>query len=161
MSTPQKQREIVQKRQTKMHDAQRKYDTQWNIVNIQVPEIRALSLQKEHLTREVATLKLRYEVSLGTIQRHQQRLEESGRPGGNGEFEKNARKELEKEKKKCAHVEDKIKAIAKTIEKAQKNERKAREKLDELHNKLAEAKIQVKIEQGRLLQLADRHRIGQ
>ncbi|KAI0532805.1 hypothetical protein GGR58DRAFT_148840 [Xylaria digitata] len=165
MSTPQKQREIVRKKQAKMHKAQRKYDTQSNVVNARVTEIRALCLQKEELMREAATINHPYEVSLATIERHEQRLAESGRPGGNGEFEKNARKGLEMEKKKCEEAEDRIKArikaVAKNIEKAQRSEQKAREKLDELHDKLVEAKTQVRAEQGRWLRSVERHqRLG-
>ncbi|KAF2968684.1 hypothetical protein GQX73_g4862 [Xylaria multiplex] len=129
-----------------MHKAQRKYDTQYNVVNTRVTEIRALSLQKEELIHEVATVNHPYEVSLATLKRHVQRLAESGRPGGNGEFEKNARKGLEIEKKKCeeaeARIKARIKAVVKNIEKAQKSEQRERKKLDELHGKLAEAKTQ-------------------
>ncbi|KAI0423048.1 hypothetical protein F5X98DRAFT_382388 [Xylaria grammica] len=160
MSTPKKQEKNVQNKQTKLNDVKRKYDTQWNAVNTWVEKIRALGIQKENLTREVAALKFRHQISLGTFRRHEQRLAESGRPGANGEFEKNARKDLENEEKKYKKVEDEVKAVTKGIETAQESERKARRKLDELHGKLADARIKLRIEEGRLLQFGDRYRLA-
>ncbi len=113
------------------------------------------------VVRELATLELRYKGSLASFQRHEQRLAESGRPGGNGEFERNARDDLEKAKKVCKEVEGKISAMDKTIERAQKSERKAREKLDGLRGKLAESRMQLRVEEGKLLRFSDRYQLVQ
>ncbi|KAI1354031.1 hypothetical protein F5Y01DRAFT_322293 [Xylaria sp. FL0043] len=156
MSTVQKQKETILRKESKLQDCKNKVDRQWNTVNVRVAEIHALETQRENVTRETRTLELRYAASLASLQRHEQRLAESGRPGGNGEFEQNARNDLEVTRKQCKEMQGKIKALDKTIEKARKSERKAREKLDELRGRLSQSRLQLRAEEGKLLRFSDR-----
>lgn len=48
MSTFQKQREIVRKKEAKLRDYKSKVDMQRNTVNIRVADIQALGIQKEN-----------------------------------------------------------------------------------------------------------------
>ncbi|KAI0805061.1 hypothetical protein GGR55DRAFT_681347 [Xylaria sp. FL0064] len=156
MSAVQKQKALILRKESKLQDCKNKVDRQWNTVNVRVAEIYALEIQRENLIRETRTLELRYSASVASLQRHEQRLAESGRPGGNGEFEQNARNDLEITRKQCKEMQGKIRAMDKTIEKAHKSERKAREKLDELRGRLSQSRLQLRAEEGKLLRFSDR-----
>ncbi|KAI0431764.1 hypothetical protein F5Y09DRAFT_340312 [Xylaria sp. FL1042] len=159
MSIVQKQKEIVLEKESKLRDYKNQVDRQWNDVNVHVSEIHALVVQKANLMREVAAQELRYKGSVASLKRHEHRLAEAGRPGGNGEFEQNARNALEKTKKQCKEMQVKIKGMDKTIDKARKREQKAREKLDWLRGKLAQARLQLRAEEGKLLQFTDKEQL--
>ncbi|KAI1129284.1 hypothetical protein F5Y10DRAFT_264276 [Nemania abortiva] len=151
--TMEKQTEVVNKKREKVHELRRKVEVQEGVVQTQTGEVQALGRQKQHLTRQLGLLEVRYEESLSSLERHEERLARSGRPGANGSFERNMRREVDSRKEECKDVADQIKALEKDIKKAEKSERKAQEKLDELQNKLSEANLQLRNEQGRLLQL--------
>lgn len=106
------------------------------------------------VTRQLGLLEVRYEESLSTLERHEQRLAMSGRPGANGDFERNLRREVEEKRIASKEAKDRVKAIEKTLDKAERSERKAQEKLNDLQNRLNEANAQLRIEHGRMLQMA-------
>ncbi|KAI0972037.1 hypothetical protein F4678DRAFT_460865 [Xylaria arbuscula] len=159
MSTVQKQRAIILKKEARLRDYKSKVDAQWNTVNARVAEIQALDAQKEDLHRALATLEMRYKDSQSSLQRHSQRLAESGRPGANGEFERNAREEAEKTRAQGKEMQGKIRAVEKTIRKAEKRERRARDKLDALRGKLAESRLRLRVEEGKLERFSDRYQL--
>lgn len=88
------------------------------------------------------------------LERHEQRLARSGRPGANGDFERNLRRDVEEKRIASKEAKDRVKAIEKAIDKAERSERKAQEKLNEVQSKLSDANLQLRTEHGRMLRMA-------
>ncbi|KAI1198265.1 hypothetical protein F5X97DRAFT_342784 [Nemania serpens] len=149
-----KQKEIVEKKRDKVHEFRRKVEEQEGILHAQTAEVQAFSREKGYLTRQLGLLEVRYEEALSMLERHEQRLARSGRPGANGDFERNLRRDVEEKRIASKEAKDRVKAIEKAIDKAERSERKAQEKLNEVQSKLSDANLQLRTEHGRMLRMA-------
>ncbi|KAI0118218.1 hypothetical protein GGR51DRAFT_554711 [Nemania sp. FL0031] len=148
-----KQREVVHKKRDKVHDLRRRVVEQENAFRASVGEFQALSREKDDLMHHLSLLQVRYEESKSTLERHEARVAMDGRHGANGAFERNMRREVQERKQACKDVEYQIKTTERLLSKADKSQHKAKEKYDDLQNKLTDANLELRNEQGRLLQI--------
>ncbi|KAI0399265.1 hypothetical protein F4802DRAFT_603165 [Xylaria palmicola] len=154
MSAIQKQRDVIIKQSEKVTTLETKVQERQNYLRTLEAELHDMNKRKDdppQVTRALGVLRRQHAASIATLDRHEERFARSGRPAPLGEFERNAREEIEMQRRRIARTEVDIGRADRLVRKAEEMARKARGKFEAAVAKVFDARIQLRAERAKLI----------